>query len=257
MDLGLKNKVVLIAGSSRGIGLAIAEAFLEEEAQVILTGRDEKNVKNAESFLVKKGRSHRVASFCADMTLEAEIHRVLQNTCEKFGRIDIAIANIGSGVGKSGWDLSRDEWQQMLNVNLLGGMAFAKSALPHLIQSRGNLIFISSIAGNEAIPAPIPYSAAKAALHSAMKNLSRMVGSQGVRVNAVSPGNILFPGGTWEAKLAERKDFFEQYINTEVPLQRFGRAEEIADAVTFLASERASFITGACLVVDGGQTRVI
>jgi 3-oxoacyl-[acyl-carrier protein] reductase len=88
-----------------------------------------------------------------------------------------------------------------------------------------------------------------------MKSLSRLVGPQGVRVNAVAPGNVLFPGGTWERRLAERREFFEQYIQSEVPLQRFGRPEEIADAVVFLASERASFITGACLVMDGGQTR--
>jgi 3-oxoacyl-[acyl-carrier protein] reductase len=88
-----------------------------------------------------------------------------------------------------------------------------------------------------------------------MKSLSRLAGRDGVRINAVAPGNVLFPGGSWERKLAERREFFEQYVRTEVPLQRFGRAEEIADAVVFLASERASFVTGACLVVDGGQTR--
>jgi 3-oxoacyl-[acyl-carrier protein] reductase len=101
----------------------------------------------------------------------------------------------------------------------------------------------------------VGYSAAKAALLSAMKSLSRLVGPQGIRVNAVAPGNVLFPGGSWERKLLERREFFEQYISTEVPLQRFGQPQEIAEAVLFLTSDRASFITGACLVVDGGQTR--
>lgn len=257
MNIGLKNKVVLITGSSRGIGLAIAEAFLEEEARIVLTGRDEEVLKKAECSLAKKWTSGHVVSFCADMAVEANINPVLRNVCEKFGGIDIAIANIGSGMGQSGWDVPIEDWQQMLTINLLGAMAFAKSVLPHLIRSQGNLIFITSIVGNEAISAPIPYSAAKAALHSAMKNLSRAVGSQGVRVNAVSPGNVLFPGGVWENKLIERKIFFEQYIQTEVPLQRFGKPEEVADAVVFLSSERASFITGACLIVDGGQTRTI
>ena len=113
----------------------------------------------------------------------------------------------------------------------------------------------SSIAGCEALSAPLPYSAAKAALINVTKNLSRMVGSHGIRVNAVAPGNVLFPGGSWEKKLTENREFFEEYIRREVPLQRFGRAEEVADAVVYLASERASFMTGACVVLDGGQTR--
>ena len=116
-------------------------------------------------------------------------------------------------------------------------------------------MFISSIAGWEALKAPLTYSVAKAAVLSAMKNLSHLVAEKGIRVNAVVPGNILFPGGTWAKKLAKKTRFFENYIFTEVPLQRFGRPDEIADAVVFLSSERASFITGACLVVDGGQTR--
>jgi len=166
------------------------------------------------------------------------------------------VANVGSGTAPSGWDLSPDDWQAALTANLLGSMALARKAMSRLIaRGGGNITFVSSIAGVEAINAPIGYSAAKAAVLSAMKSLSRLVGPQGVRVNAVAPGNVLFPGGSWERKLMEREDFFKEYIRTEVPLQRFGRPEEIADAVVFLASERASFITGACLVVDGGQTR--
>lgn len=166
------------------------------------------------------------------------------------------MANVGSGTGRGGWELSPEDWQSALRVNLLGGMTLASAALPHLMsRGRGSLIFISSIAGCEAINAPVPYSAAKAAVQSAAKSLSRLMGPHGVRVNTVAPGNVLFPGGAWERKLAERREFFEESIRTEVPLRRFGTPDEIADAVVFLASERASFITGACLVVDGGQTR--
>jgi len=114
---------------------------------------------------------------------------------------------------------------------------------------------MSSISGCEAIDAHVIYSAAKAAVQSAMKSLARLVGPHHVRVNAVVPSNVVFQGESWELKMTEQRECWEQYIQSEVPLQRFVHPEEIADAVVFLASKRASFITGACLVVDGGQTK--
>jgi 3-oxoacyl-[acyl-carrier protein] reductase len=109
----------------------------------------------------------------------------------------------------------------------------------------------------ESTPAPLPYSAAKAALINYAKNVSRLVGTNQVRVNCVAPGNILFPGGSWERHIEQRHDEVMNYIRTEVPLGRFGTPEEIADLVVFLSSDRASFITGACVIADGGQTRGI
>jgi 3-oxoacyl-[acyl-carrier protein] reductase len=116
---------------------------------------------------------------------------------------------------------------------------------------------VASIAGLESMPAPLPYSAAKAALVNYGKNLSRLLASRGVRVNSVAPGNVLFPGGSWERHLADRREEVLRYLQAEVPMQRFGRPEEIADLVVYLSSDRASFITGACVVADGGQTRSI
>ena len=256
MDLGLHDRVAFIAGSSRGIGLAIARAFLREGAKVVITGRNAKSLEGATALLVAETGARYVLSIQGDMTDPTDIRRALDETVATFSGIEAVVANVGSGIARSGWDLNLDDWQSVLNINLLGGMALASAALSHLIaRGGGSLTFISSIGGCEAINAPVTYSAAKAAVQSAMKSLSRLVGPHGVRVNAVAPGNVLFPGGSWERKLAERREFFEQYVQSEVPLQRFGRPEEIADAVIFLASERASFITGACLVVDGGQTR--
>ncbi len=256
MDLGLRGKVAFIAGSSRGIGLVIACAFLREGAKVVITGRNVESLEKASALLAAEAEARRVLSIRGDMTDPKEIRHALDEALATFGGIDAVVANVGSGTARGGWDLTLDDWQSVLKINLLAGMALASAAMPHLIaRGGGSLTFTSSIVGCEAINAPVTYSAAKAAIQSAMKNLSRLVGPQGVRVNAVAPGNVLFPGGTWERKLAERREFFEQYIQSEVPLQRFGRPEEIADAVVFLASERASFITGACLVVDGGQTR--
>ncbi len=256
MELNLSGKTAFIAGSSRGIGFAIASAFLQEGAKVVITGRNVESLEEASTLLAGEVEPSRILSICGDMTNSTDIRHALDETMSAFGSIDAVVANVGNGTARGGWDLNLDDWQSALNNNLLSGMTLASTALPHLIaRGRGSLTFVSSIAGYEAINAPVTYSAAKAAVQSAMKNLSRLVGVHGVRVNAVAPGNILFPGGTWEGKLAERREFFEQYIKSEVPLQRFGRPEEIADAVVFLASERASFITGTCLVVDGGQTR--
>lgn len=256
MDLGLEGKVAFIAGSSRGIGLAIACAFLREDAKVVITGRNAESLTEAATFLAKQAGSHRVLSVHGNMTDPTDIRRALDETVATFADIDAVVANIGSGTARAGWDLSWEDWQSALNVNLLGGMALASAVLPDLIaRGSGSITFVSSIVGSEAISAPVTYSASKAAVQSAMKNLSRLVGPHGVRVNAVAPGNVLFPGGTWDRKLAEQRKFVEQYVQSEVPLQRFARPEEIADAVVFLASERASFITGASLIVDGGQTR--
>jgi len=256
MDLGLRDKVAFIAGSSRGIGLAIARAFLREGAKVVITGRYIESLEVVTKSLIAERGGDCVLSLSGDMTDPQHIRHAIDRTISVFGCIDAVVANIGSGTARGGWDINLNDWQSIINVNLLGSMALASAALHHMIaRGGGSFTFISSIAGCEAINAPVTYSAAKAAVQSAMKSLSRLVGPHGVRVNSVAPGNILFPGGTWERKLVECRESFEQYIKSEVPLQRFGRPEEIADAVIFLASERASFITGACLVVDGGQTR--
>jgi 3-oxoacyl-[acyl-carrier protein] reductase len=256
MDLSLRDKVAFIAGSSRGIGLAVARGFLREGAKVAISGRKTGSLGQARDLLAAEAGRDRVMAIPGDMTRERDLDQALSLVETTLGGLDAVVANVGSGTARSGWDLSLDDWQAALDLNLLGSVALARKAMSRLIaRGGGSITFVSSIAGVEAINAPLGYSAAKAAVLSAMKSLSRLAGPQGVRVNAVAPGNVLFPGGSWERKLMERRDFFEEYIRTEVPLQRFARPEEIADAVLFLASERASFITGACLVVDGGQTR--
>ena len=257
MNLGLHGKVVLVSGSSRGIGLAIATAFLREGAFVCLTGRDADTLESACTALTRVVGAANLTAIAADLTVASEIERALNHVRAAFGRIDIAVANIGSGAGRPGCDSTGPEWDAALGTNLLPATLLASAVLPSLIATGGVLTFVSSIAGSEAIGAPVPYMAAKAALNAAMKALSRLAGPAGVRVNAVAPGNILFPGGSWEQKLTERRAHFESLIAAEVPLQRFGTPDEIADTVVFLSSPRSSFTTGSLFVVDGGQTRSV
>ena len=256
MNLGLENRNVLVSGSSRGIGRAIAEAFLHEGARVVITGRDEASLQAAADALCALKGAERVLTIAGDLGQPVHVARTLEHTLKVFGSLDIVVANVGTGVAKSGWDLEPSDWTASFDDNLFGGMTLLRAAITPLKESKcGSIVLVASIAGLEAIDAPIVYAAAKAGVVAAGKSLSRLLGRDGIRVNVVAPGNVLCPGGSWDRKLAERREHFERYVHNEVPLQRFGSPQEIADAVVFLASERASFITGACLVVDGGQTR--
>lgn len=255
MDLHLTDKVAFVAGGSRGIGLAIAAAFLVEGARVAVTARDAAGLDQARAALGDPGPD-RLLTIVGDMTDEGDIARALDQTRDRLGTPQAVVANVGSGTARPGYALNRADWDAVINTNLMGGVLLASQALPRLVAAGGgSLTFIASIAGLEAIQAPVPYAAAKAALIMAMGSYARQTGPAGVRVNAVAPGNILFPGGTWERKLREDHDRFMGYVAQEVPLGRFGTPQEIADLVIFLASARASFITGAVMVADGGQTR--
>lgn len=254
MDLQLQGKIALVSGSTRGIGLAVAKTFFTEGAHVIITGRDMDSMKMAlDSF---GGTSERLVGVQADMTRREDIQRVLDFTLGMYGAIDCLVANVGSGQGSAEMLPARGEWDRLLNINFFAATELINTVLPSMLERKsGSITLINSIVSLEATPAPLPYSAAKAALLNYANNLSRRVASDGIRVNSVAPGNIFFPGGSWEKHLEARKDEVQDYIMKEVPMRRFGTPEEVASAVVYLSSPRASFITGACLLVDGGQTR--
>jgi 3-oxoacyl-[acyl-carrier protein] reductase len=252
----LQNRVALVAGSSRGIGKAITAALLREGCQVCITGRSEEPLSKAlAEFEAAFGREN-VNSFCGDLTDLTIIEQALRRAHELGRRLDIVVANVGSGSGKAGWQPGSDEWERLFRLNFWGSVNLAQAAIPFLAESQhGALLFIASITGVEATPAPLPYSAAKAALINYSKNLASQVAKQGVRVNCIAPGNVLFPGGTWERYLEKDKNKVMQTIDASVPLARFGTPEEIAGIAVFLCSDAAAFITGACFKADGGQTK--
>jgi 3-oxoacyl-[acyl-carrier protein] reductase len=256
VDLELQNKIVFIAGSSRGIGRAVARRFAMEGARVVLSGRTSEDLTRASKEIGQESAHAQVMCCPGDLTKQEVIRLALAEVGQRWGAPEIVVANIGTGRGQPGWRLDAEDFLRLWEINFFSAARLAAEVLPGMVeQKRGAIIFVNSIAGVESSPAPLAYSSAKAALLNYMKNLARQVAGDGIRVNAVAPGNILFDGGSWEKHLEARRDEVLRYIASEVPMQRFGKPEEIADAVAFLASARASFVTGACLVADGGQTR--
>ena len=256
MDLGLKDKVVFIAGSSRGIGKAIAEGFACEGAKVVITGRDNESLQKTLKEFRERHGAQSIFGFSGDLGEIETLRSILNQTVLTFGKMDVVVGNIGSGRGKPGYDLPDSEWDRFFNVNLMTNIRVVRETIPSLIRNGcGSIVFTASIAGLETVGAPIAYEAAKAALIASCKNMSRELAQYKIRVNCVAPGNILFQGSTWDLRLRDDEKSTMDYVTSQVPLKRFGTPEEIASIVVFLSSQRASFITGACIVADGGQTR--
>ncbi len=256
MDLQLTDRVAFVAGSSKGIGRAIATELLREGCRVCLSGRNSDALEEACRELRTKF-GDKVLGIPGDMTDRSVIDAALGAIYQKWGGLEIVVANLGSGKGKPGWNQEQDEWERLFNVNFFGSVRLAQAAIPYLQAHGGSILFIASIVAVESTPAPLPYSAAKAALVNYSKNLSRAVANSGIHVNCIAPGNILFPGGSWERHLKERREEVEKYIAAEVPQQRFGTPEDIASFAAFLVSPVSGFSTGACYIADGGQTRRI
>ena len=255
MDLELKHRNVFVAGSSRGIGKGIAAAFLNEGARVTITGRDPVALA-ATAAKLAEGCLDRLATFAGDLAEPLVMEEAHRQAHARWGTVDVLICNIGSGTAKQGWQLAASDWDPVFRINLWATVRLVEAFLPQMVKSeRGSIVMISSIAGLESLGAPLPYGAAKAALEHYSKDLARRVGRSGIRVNTVAPGNILFPGGTWQRKLEADGAGVAKMLMDEVPLRRMGSPEEIGAVVAFLASDRAAFITGACVVADGGQTR--
>jgi 3-oxoacyl-[acyl-carrier protein] reductase len=254
MDLNIADKTYLIAGSSRGIGLGIAKCFLEEGAKVVITGRDDKSLLATYDAL-NALYPNKVMSLQGNLGDKTVIVSHIRKIICNFDRLDGVVANIGSG--REPPHLPDDDfWEHSYKINLKTSLLLAKEALCHIQkQVGGTFTFIGSIAGIEDLRAPIAYSIHKAALQAASKMLSREFAGSGTRINIVAPGNIFFEGGSWAQKMQDNPANTENYIKSEVPLQCFGTPEDVGNICTFLASDKAKFITGSVIVVDGGQTR--
>lgn len=239
----LDNKVVLITGGASGMGLNMVNLFASEGATVIATDINEAGLQQ----VVKPNQIH---GMVLDVASDEDWKNVTTNIIEQFGRIDILINNAGISSEKMAAKTTIEDWQLMLNINGFGPFLGMKHVIPHMIEAgKGSVVNISSFTAKIGMGFNT-YTASKGAVRAISKAASTEYGRQGVRVNAVFPGIIETP---MTDKLSESKELVNQMVQM-TPLQRLGQPEDVANAVLFLASDEASFITGAELVVDGGYS---
>jgi 3-oxoacyl-[acyl-carrier protein] reductase len=257
MNLDLTDRVIFVAGASRGIGLGIVEACLADGAKVAMTARGAESLEAAHARLAAQYGADKLWSMAGDMRDADTIDEAVNRVEAEFGPIFGAVANVGLHPCPNGFDIDDATWDAGFSQNLDSAYRLARSALkPMTTRGEGSVLFISSIAGLGALGTPLTYGTAKAAMNHMAKELARITGASGVRVNVIAPGNIVFPDGDWEARAnGPNGDKVMRWIKREVPMRRFGHPEEIGSAAAFLMSNKASFITGAVLPVDGGQTR--
>jgi 3-oxoacyl-[acyl-carrier protein] reductase len=256
MNLLLTDHVALVTGSSRGLGLASARALLREGCRVCLCARGVERLREAEHELAaESGAPDRLYAVAADLATSEGVAHVVSQAVAHFGGLDILVNNVGLARGAGLLDTTDDEWQAALDQTLFPAIRASRAAVPHMVRRGGGVILmITSIWGRES-GGRMTYNAVKAAETSLAKALAQQLAPHNIRVNSVAPGSIMFPGGSWWKRQQDDPDGIAEMIRRDLPFGRFGRAEEVGDVVAFLASPRASWVSGASVAVDGCQGR--
>lgn len=254
MQLGLDGKLCLVSGASRGIGRAIARALAAEGARVVAIARGAADLATVAGELDAAGGGPH-ATVVADVATPEGATAAVDGCVRALGGIDVVIANVGKSFARDAHDLTDDDLGKSLDLNLWSAARVVQRAVPHLVaRGGGSITMTASIWGREAGGAP-GYNVAKAGVIALAKALARDYARDGIRVNSVAPGSILFPGGGWDRRQQADPQGIAEFVQRELPFGRFGTPEEVADVVAFLASPRARWITGVCVPVDGGQSR--
>jgi 3-oxoacyl-[acyl-carrier protein] reductase len=258
MDLALTDKIAIVTGSSKGLGLAGARALVEEGCRVTICARgDAVLVEAAAALKAVAGPDGpaRVLAVSADLATAEGVETVFARTVETFGGLDILVNNLGLARGAGIVDTTDAEWQAAFDQTLFPAVRSSRLAVP-LMRKRGggSILMIASIWGRES-GGRMTYNAVKAAEISLAKAMAQQLAKDNIRVNSVAPGSIRFPGGSWDRRVQEAPDEMAAFVRSELPFGRFGRPEEVGAVVAFLASSRASWISGASVTVDGCQSR--
>ena len=256
MDLGLGDKIAIVTGSSRGLGLASAKALVAEGCRVCICARGEERLAEAalevEAVAKKPGL---VAAVQADVSTDAGVQLVIERTVEIFGGLDILVNNVGKAAGTDILATTDAEWQAALDDTLFPAIRASRAAIPHMkARGGGVILMIASIWGRES-GGRMTYNAVKAAEISLAKAMAQQLAPMNIRVNSVAPGSILFPGGSWHKRQQSDPQFIADMIKRDLPFGRLGRADEVGNVVAFLASSKASWVSGASITVDGCQSK--
>jgi 3-oxoacyl-[acyl-carrier protein] reductase len=253
MDLHLGSARAIVTGGSRGVGFAIAESLAREGAALGLVARGQQGLDDAAGRLAVHGRP--VTTVAADVTDGGALEHAVDQIADRLGGLDRVVANVGGTVGGNLLESTADDFTKTFALNAGHAAALVKAAVPHLrTAGGGSVVLVSSITGMR--PAPrTTYATAKAAVIHLAVTLAQELAPLSIRVNAVSPGSILFEGGGWAALQRVDPEAFEKFIHDQFPFGRLGHAEEVGDVVAFVLSDRASWVTGANIVIDGGQGR--
>ena len=255
MDLQLTDRIALVTGSSRGLGLASARALLAEGCKVAICARGAERLKEAAESLRRESAAERVLAVQVDLSTAEGVATVVGRTVESFGGLDVLVNNVGRAGGGGIVETEDVAWTAALDETLFPAIRASRLSVPHLrARGGGAIIMIASIWGRES-GGRMTYNAVKAAEISLAKSMARELAPDNIRVNSVAPGSISFPGGSWHRRQQEDPEGMAAFVRDQLPFGRFGRAEEVGAVVAFLASPRASWVSGASVTVDGCQSR--
>ncbi len=256
MDLELRDKVAVVTGASRGLGLGIARALAREGCRLAICARGEADLAAAAREIEAESDA-RVLALPLDLTAPDAAERLLGEAVRRFGGVDVLVNNAGGNRRKPFAETTEEDWTAIVELNLRAHVRMSRAAVP-LLQGRGGgvILFIASIWGRESGPSGLSlYVTTKSALISLAKAMAQELAADGIRVLAVAPGSIRFPGGSWDRRAKQDPEGMAAFVRDQIPLGRFGSPEEVADLVTFLVSPRASLLTGATINIDGGQSK--